>query len=180
MKKLCVFCGSSAGSGPAFKEAAFAFGVELAKNNIGLVFGGGNSGIMGAVADGVLSQNGFVQSVIPQFFVDAGAAHPKAQETIIVETMHERKAKMYDLADGFVTFPGGIGTLDEFCEILTWAQLQKHYKPCFIFNQNGFYDYFIKHLQHTTETNFLSQKDLDLLRIHADYKKLLQDFLSQK
>lgn len=180
MKKLCVFCGSSPGRNESYMLMAYDFGKLMAKNNIGLVFGGGRSGIMGAVADGVLSEKGYVCSVIPKFFVDAGAAHPQAQKTHVVETMHERKALMYDLADGFVTLPGGYGTLDELCEIITWAQLDKHNKPCFILNYNGMYDHFMKHLQVVNEEGFLSNSDLKLLREKKEMNDIINEFLEGK
>lgn len=177
MKKLCVFCGSSPGRDESYMLAAYEFGKLMAKNNIGLVFGGGRSGIMGAVADGVLSEKGYVISVIPKFFVDAGAAHPQAQKTHIVETMHERKAMMYELADGFVTLPGGYGTLDELCEIITWAQLDKHQKPCFLLNQNGMYDHFMKHLRLVNQEGFLSNADLALLREKSNGEEIINEFI---
>jgi len=176
LKKLCVFCGSSSGLNESYMLIAYEFGKLMAKNNIGLIFGGGRSGIMGAVADGVLAEKGYVCSVIPRFFVEAGAAHPHAQKTHIVETMHERKALMYELADGFVTLPGGYGTLDELCEIITWAQLDKHTKPCFIFNYNGLFDHFIKHLQLVNKEGFLSDSDLALLKERKKIEDIIVEF----
>lgn len=180
LKKLCVFCGSSPGRDEAYMLLAYEFGKLMAQNNIGLVFGGGRSGIMGAVADGVLAEKGYVCSVIPRFFVDAGAAHPHAQKTHIVETMHERKALMYELADGFVTLPGGYGTLDELCEIITWAQLDKHNKPCFLLNHKGMYNHFMKHLQHVNKEGFLSDTDLALLREKTKAEDIIAEFCQGK
>lgn len=177
MKKICVFCGSSPGNNEAYMKMGLEFGKMLGRNGFGLIFGGGNTGIMGAVANGVLAEKGDVCSVIPKFFVDEGVAHPHAQKTHIVETMHERKAMMYQLSDAFVTLPGGYGTLDEICEIITWAQLQKHQKPCFLLNYNGIYDHFLKHLKVVNKEGFLSDEDLALLREYHKPEEILAELL---
>jgi uncharacterized protein (TIGR00730 family) len=129
MKKICVFCGSSDGLNKKYSEFAYKFGEELAKNSFEVVFGGGSIGLMGKVADGALNSGGKVWGVIPQSLVDLEFAHKNLTKQYIAANMHERKHKMYDLSDAFVALPGGIGTLDEFCEISTWRQLEFHKKP---------------------------------------------------
>ena len=139
-KRLCVFCGSSHGANPAYAEAAKNVGSELARRGIGLVYGGGNVGLMGVVADAVLAGGGEVVGVIPEALMAKELGHRSIQDLRVVKTMHERKAMMAELADGFIALPGGIGTFEEFFEIVTWAQLGFHSKPCALLNVNGFYD----------------------------------------
>jgi uncharacterized protein (TIGR00730 family) len=140
MKSVCVFCGSSFGIDPVYREAAIAFGVELARRDLRLVYGGGNIGLMGALADAVLEAGSEVVGVIPKAMVDKEVAHRGITELIVVTTMQQRKAKMAELADAFVALPGGFGTFDEFCEVLSWAQLGVHAKPCGLLNVAGYYD----------------------------------------
>lgn len=140
MKRVCVFCGSSNGFRPAFSEAARSMGKSLANRRVGLVYGGGNVGLMGAVADAALKEGGEVIGVIPEALVDRELAHRAVSELIVVRSMHERKAKMAALSDAFVAMPGGYGTFEEFCEIITWAQLGLHRKPCALLNVEGYYD----------------------------------------
>jgi uncharacterized protein (TIGR00730 family) len=140
MRAVCVFCGSSPGSDPAYRDAAAALGREVARRGLRLVYGGGNVGLMGILADAALSAGGEVVGVIPQALVDKELAHQGLSELIVVGTMHDRKARMADLADAFVALPGGYGTFEEFCEVLTWTQLGVHAKPCGLLNINGFYD----------------------------------------
>jgi uncharacterized protein (TIGR00730 family) len=146
MQRLCVFCGSSTGSDPAFADAAKETGAALAAAGIELVYGVGNVGLMGALADATLAAGGKVIGVIPQFLMAKELGHRGATELRVVQSMHERKALMADLADGFIALPGGFGTLDEFCEILTWAQLGLHNKPCGLINVSGFYDPFLQQI----------------------------------
>jgi len=141
MKSLCVFCGSSFGNEPAFAEAAKALGRILANQKITLVYGGANVGLMGAVADSVLENNGRVIGVLPKFLQSKEIAHTGLSELILCDTMHERKVKMFELSQGFVALPGGFGTLEEVVEILTWQQLGLHKFPVAFLNINGFYDH---------------------------------------
>lgn len=164
-KNICVFCASNDGKNPFFMESVRQFGCELKKHQMALVYGGASVGLMGAVADGLLNNGGTVYGVIPQHLVDYEVAHKNLTKLYIVETMHERKKKMYDLSDMFVALPGGLGTLDELFEILTWSQLNLHNKPCYLLNLNGFYDNLINHLKKTHEEGFVSKEHLNLLNI---------------
>jgi len=139
MKRLCVFCGSSVGSNPAYAEAATTMGTLLAKRGIGLVYGGGNVGLMGVIADAALAAGGEVIGVIPQALADREVAHHGVTELRIVDSMHTRKAMMADLSDAFLAMPGGVGTFEEFFEAITWTQLGLHRKPCGLLNVAGFY-----------------------------------------
>jgi len=139
MKRLCVFCGSSVGANPAFAEAATALGTLLADRRIGLVYGGGNVGLMGVIADAALAAGGEVIGVIPRSLADREIAHTGCTELRIVDSMHTRKAMMADLSDAFVAMPGGVGTFEEFFEAITWTQLGLHRKPCALLNVAAFY-----------------------------------------
>ncbi len=168
-----MYCGSSPGLLPEYREAATAFGALLAGEGIALVYGGGNVGLMGAVADGALQVGGKVIGVIPQILVAKELAHRGVTEFYPVETMHQRKQKMADLADGFVALPGGIGTLEEIFEMLTWNQLRIHGKPCAFLNVAGYYDTLIQFLGHMTQQLFLKQAQLDALIVDSDPVSLL-------
>src|SRR6185312_15560836 len=135
---LCVYCGSSSGRHPEYAEQAHAFGTEMARRGIGLVYGGGNVGLMGVVADAVLADGGEAVGVIPRALVDRELAHARLTELVVVDTMHARKQRMHDLSDGFIALPGGFGTLDELFEALTWAQLGMHAKPCGLLDFDGY------------------------------------------
>lgn len=163
MKRLCVFCGSAEGFSPAYLEMAKALGTFMAKNDIALVYGGATIGVMGAVADAVLANNGKVIGVIPKTLVDYEIAHRGLTELHIVEGMHERKKLMYDKSDAFLSLPGGMGTLDEMFEILTWSQLKLHSKPCFIYNFQGFYDSLLEYLRHAHKEGFIKPQHLSML-----------------
>ena len=167
MNRIWVFCGSSNGDLEAYAEGAAAFGSLLAQRNIGLVYGGASVGLMGAVADAVLRANGDVTGVIPQSLVDKEIAHPSLTNMHIVETMHERKALMADLSDGFVALPGGIGTLEELFEMWTWAQLGLHDKPCVLLNIAGYYDQLIGFLDKMTDSGYL--KEASRLQLQVAY-----------
>lgn len=140
MKSIAVFCGSSEGASSIFKESAVKLGQELAKRQITLIYGGANVGLMGAVADAVLEQGGQVIGVLPLFLQDREIAHKGLTELIMVDSMHERKAKMAELADGFIALPGGPGTMEEYFEIFTWGQLGLHNKPCGLLNISQYFD----------------------------------------
>ncbi|HUW13230.1 MAG TPA: TIGR00730 family Rossman fold protein, partial [Anaerolineae bacterium] len=140
MERICVFCGSSPGSRPEFVEAAVQLGEDLARRGITLVYGGGRVGMMGALARGALDAGGEVIGVIPRDLVDQEVAYTDLLDLRVVDTMHERKALMVELAQGFIALPGGLGTLEEFAEVLTWAQLGIHRKPCGVLNVCHYYD----------------------------------------
>ena len=140
MKSVCVFCGSSMGNNPAYTELAVQVGREIAQRGLQLVYGGGSVGLMGVVADAAMSSGGKVVGVIPQALLDRELGHGGLSELIVVSSMHERKSEMVRRADAFLALPGGFGTFEEFCEVLTWAQLGIHEKPCALVNLNGFYD----------------------------------------
>lgn len=173
LKRLCVFCGSSSGIDPAYVKAARAFGLELARRQLTLVYGGGNIGLMGVVADAVLAGGGKVIGVIPRFLENRELAHRGVTELRLVDSMHERKALMADLADGFVALPGGFGTLDELCEILTWAQLHLHTKPCGLLNILGFFAPFLAQIQQASRAGFIRPEHVDLLFTETDPYRLL-------
>ena len=139
MKRVCVFCGSSVGNRSTYRDAAVAMGTVLAAKGIGLVYGGGNVGLMGVVADAVLAGGGDVIGVIPQSLADREVAHLGVTDLRVVDSMHTRKAMMADLADAFIAMPGGVGTFEEFFEAVTWTQLGVHRKPCGLLNAGGFY-----------------------------------------
>ncbi|GGB53966.1 TIGR00730 family Rossman fold protein [Fictibacillus barbaricus] len=158
MRSVAVFCGSSNGKSSIYVEEAAKLGEELAKRNIGLVYGGASVGVMGAVANSVLQNGGHVTGVMPRFLEEREISHKKLSELIVVDSMHERKAKMTELADGFIMLPGGPGTLEEFFEIFTWAQLGLHQKPCGFLNINQYFKPLISLFDHMTTEGFLQDK----------------------
>ncbi|WP_223558461.1 TIGR00730 family Rossman fold protein [Chryseobacterium lathyri] len=174
MKSITVFCGSSFGTDDIFKEQAFLLGRTLAKQDIQLIYGGADVGLMGAVADGALNEKGEVVGVLPHFLQSKEIAHKKLTELILVETMHERKTKMNDLCDGVIVLPGGYGTLEEFFEMITWAQLGLHKKPIGILNIDGFYDDLIKLVQTMVDKGFLKLVNRDMLLISENIDELLE------
>lgn len=174
MKSITVFCGSSFGSEEIYKEQATLLGKTLAQNNIQLVYGGANVGLMGAVADGALDRGGKVIGVLPYFLKSKEIAHKQLTELILVETMHERKTKMNELCDGVIVLPGGYGTLEEFFEMITWAQLGLHQKPIGILNIYGFYDDLIRLVQNMVDKGFLKQINRDMLLISNNIDELLE------
>ena len=174
MKRLCVFCGSSAGNDPVFAAAARELGAAIARKGGGLIYGAGNVGLMGVLADAALAAEGEVIGVIPEALVAKELAHCGLTELHIVASMHERKALMADLADGFVALPGGFGTLDEFCEILTWGQLGLHRKPCGLLNVAGFFDPFLQQVERAVTNGFVRAEHQGLFVVEAAPKKLLQ------
>lgn len=163
MKKICIFCGSKSGS-KELQEMAKSLGHFLADKNIGLVYGGASVGLMGILADAVLEKGGKVWGVMPKSLIDFEVAHKNLSHFYEVPNMHERKKMMYDLSDGFMAIPGGMGTLDELFEITTWSQLKLHQRPIWILNCLGFYDHLLKHLEKTHIEGFVSQKDLSLIK----------------
>jgi hypothetical protein len=174
MQRICVFCGSSPGFDPRFMAAAAAFGEALAARSIGLVYGGASVGLMGAVADAVMANSGDVIGVIPQALVDKEVAHHGLKDLRVVGSMHERKALMASLSDGFVALPGGIGTVEELFEVWTWAQLGDIAKPCALYNVAGFYDGLTAFLDSVVDKGFMKQLHRDML-IVADQPEPLLD-----
>ncbi|MDQ1166853.1 MULTISPECIES: TIGR00730 family Rossman fold protein [unclassified Flavobacterium] len=173
MKRITVFCASSFGTDKIYEEQAIALGRTLAEQNIELVYGGANVGLMGAVADGTLNAGGKVIGVLPNFLRSKEIAHQGLTELILVESMHERKTKMNELCDGVIALPGGFGTLEELFEMLTWAQLGLHKKPIAILNINGFYDSLLELLQTMTEKGLLKEVNQKMLLVSEDIEDLL-------
>ena len=176
MQRVCVFCGSSPGVNSQYADLAHRLGGILVRRGLTLVYGGGNVGLMGMLADAVLKDGGQVIGVIPQSLVDLEVAHAGLPDLRIVASMHERKALMADLADGFIALPGGIGTLEEFCEILTWAQLGLHQKPCGLVNVAGYFDHLMAFLDHSVGERFLRPEHRGMVLVEADPEKLLDRF----
>jgi uncharacterized protein (TIGR00730 family) len=173
MKRITVFCGSSFGSDKIYSEQATLLGETLAKQNIELVYGGANVGLMGAVADGALNEGGKVIGVLPNFLRSKEIAHQGLTELILVESMHERKTKMNDLCDGVIALPGGFGTLEELFEMLTWAQLGLHKKPIALLNINGFYDSLIELTKNMVEKDLLKNANQEMLLVSDNIDDLL-------
>ncbi len=171
---ICVFCGSSFGKDPDYKEAARSLGATLANKSITLVYGGGNVGLMGAVADAALEAGGEVIGVIPQALVEREISHEHLTKLHVVGSMHERKALMSGLSDGFVALPGGNGTLEEFFEVLTWAQLGEHRKPCGLLNVSGYYDPLLNVLDHMVDKGFLAEKHRSIVRVESSPEDMLK------
>ena len=180
MKSITVFCGSSIGTDSAFKAEAILLGETLAKQNIGLVYGGAKVGIMGAIADGVLDNGGKVIGVIPQFLRTKEVAHENLTELIMVKTMHERKTKMHELCDGVIALPGGFGTMEELFEMLTWAQLGLHQKPIGLLNTNGFYDDLIHLIKNMVDKGFLKSVNQEMLIVSNSIDGLLDKMKNYK
>ena len=155
VKNICVFCGASPGEDPVYRQAATEFGTLIGQAGLGLVYGGGNVGLMGTIADAVLAAGGPVIGVIPDFLQARELAHYRLTELHLVKSMHERKALMAEKADAFVAMPGGYGTLEEFCEVTTWAQLGLHAKPLGVLNTKGYYDHLLKFLDHGMAEGFI-------------------------
>jgi uncharacterized protein (TIGR00730 family) len=174
MRRICVFCGSNAGARSEYAEAARALAAVLVGRKLGIVYGGGNVGMMGVLADAALERGGEVTGVIPRTLVDKEVAHRRVTELLIVETMHERKALMNDLSDAFIALPGGFGTLDEFFEVLTWSQLGFHGKPCALLNVAGYYDRMLAMLDHAVAERFLRPAHRELVIADTDPSRLLQ------
>jgi len=175
-RSICVFTGSRAGARSEYADAARRLGRLLVERGYGLVYGGGNVGLMSEIADAVLEQRGQVIGVIPELLVDKELAHRGLTELRIVKSMHERKAVMAELSDGFMGLPGGIGTMEEFFEVLSWAQLDLHDKPCGLLNVSGYYQHLIRFLDHAVEEGFLKPEHRSMLIIAPEAEKLLDRF----
>jgi uncharacterized protein (TIGR00730 family) len=178
-QRVCVFCGSSSGLSERYAEAARATGRAIAQRGFGLVYGGGRIGLMGQLADAALASGGEVVGVIPRPLFERELGHTGVTELRVVRTMHERKAVMADLSDAFVALPGGFGTLDEFCEVLTWAQLGLHAKPCALLNVDGYFDPLLALFRNAVKEGFLARAHGDLVKTAADPHGLLESLASE-
>jgi len=174
--RICVFTGSRAGTRSEYAAAARRLGNLLVERGYGLVYGGGNVGLMSEIADAVLDRRGQVIGVIPELLVDKELAHRGLTELRIVKSMHERKAVMAELSDGFVGLPGGIGTMEEFFEVLSWAQLGLHEKPCGLLDFGGYYQRIIQFLDHAVEEGFLKAEHRSLLIVEETPDRMLDRF----
>ena len=176
MERICVFCGSRSGTNRAYEEGARRLGRALVEAGVTLVYGGGRVGLMGVLADTVLDSGGEAIGVIPKPLVRREVAHTGLSDLRVVGSMHERKALMSELSEGFVALPGGIGTLEEFFEVLSWAQLGVHGKPCGLLNVGGYYDPLLAFLDHVVARGFLSEEHRSLVLVEAEPKPLLEAF----
>lgn len=174
MKRICVFCGSNGGADGIYLETAEKVGRFLAKENIELVYGGGRVGLMGKVADTVLANGGLVIGAIPEALAIKEVAHQGLTELHIVDSMHERKALMAELSDGFIALPGGFGTFEELCEIITWAQLGIHQKPCALLNVGGYYDNLIAQFDFANDQNFIRDEHRLLVLVENEIERLYE------
>ena len=174
IRRVCVFCGSSAGEDPRYLDTAVEMGRILAALDVELVYGGSRIGLMGRLADTVLAEGGAVVGVIPEALVGREVAHRELTELRVVGSMHERKATMERLSDAFVALPGGLGTLEELCEILTWAQLGLHRKPCGVVDASGYFQPLIALLDHMVGEGFLSRRTRRMLLVESRPEPLLR------
>ena len=175
MKRVCVYCGSSAGARPAYTETARNLGCVLARHNLELVYGGAAIGLMGVLADAALQAGGRAIGVIPESF-SSRVSHHGLTELHVVSSMHERKKMMFDLSDAFIALPGGMGTLEELAELLTWAQIGLHRKPCGILNTAGYFNALLDFLDHTTAEGFTKPRHREMLLVSEDPEELLMLF----
>ncbi|MFT4662734.1 MAG: hypothetical protein ACI8XB_003027 [Patiriisocius sp.] len=180
MKSIVVFCGSSLGSNPEIKSQAQELAKIMANANIQLIYGGAKIGIMGAIADEVLKNNGNVVGVIPKFLSAREVAHENLTNLIVVDSMHERKTKMSELGEGFIALPGGYGTLEELFEIVTWAQLGLHQKPIGILNVDGYYDAIVEHINVMVNNGFMTPENKELILVDDNVNGLLSLMINYK
>jgi uncharacterized protein (TIGR00730 family) len=171
--RICVFCGSADGADPAYAQTAKELGQRISDAGMGLVYGGATVGLMGILADAVIAGGAEVVGVMPDVLMDREIAHRSVTHFHVVKTMHERKALMYEHADAFIALPGGYGTLDEFIEIVTWAQLKIHQKPCILINTNGYYDGFLAFLDHAMSQGFLKPENRKLIQVASNVEEAL-------
>ena len=176
LKNICVYLGSNTGRTPVYVEQAQALGRELARRGLGLVYGGSNVGLMGALADAALDAGGRVIGVLPERLKAKEVAHLGLTELRVVDTMHERKRMMADLSDGFIALPGGAGTFEELFEVWTWAQLGFHHKPCGLLNVAGYYDKLVEFLDHAAQERFMREEHRAMLMVESDPAKLLDRY----
>ncbi|WP_440995304.1 TIGR00730 family Rossman fold protein [Arhodomonas sp. SL1] len=180
MKRICVYCGSRPGHHPEFREAAFALGAALARQRATVVYGGAAVGMMGAVADGALDAGGEVIGVIPESLLAREVGHREITDLEVVDSMHQRKARMAELSDAFIALPGGLGTLEEVFEILTWAQLGFHRKPCGLLNVAGYFDHLVRFLDAAVTAGFLPRSHREMLLVGDDPDGLLEGFAAYR
>ena len=180
MRRICVYCGSNAGASSAYSVAAESLATVLLQHDFELVYGGASKGTMGVLADSVLRRGGKVHGVIPSILADKEVAHRGITELHVVATMHERKAMMASLVDGFIALPGGFGTLEELIEVLTWGQLKLHGKPCGVINVGGYFDSLLAFLDHAEAEGFLRPENRAMLLCAEDGATLVEQFLSYK
>jgi uncharacterized protein (TIGR00730 family) len=173
MNQICVFCGANFNGDPILQQAIEQLAAIMIKRDITLIYGGGKVGVMGLLADAVLNKGGKAIGVLPRFLMDKEIAHTRLTELHVVETMHQRKQLMSDLCDGFITLPGGLGTMEEFFEVLTWLQLGLHNRPVGILNVNGFYDMLLKQLDVMVEQRFLKPVNRELVLSSGDPIELI-------
>jgi uncharacterized protein (TIGR00730 family) len=180
VKRVCVFCGSSSGADPQYQAAARQTGEALVRHGLGLVYGGGGIGLMKHLADAVLVAGGQVIGVIPESLMARELGHREVADLRVVGSMHERKALMAELSDAFIAMPGGYGTLEEFCEVVTWSQLGLHAKPCGLLNVKGYYDPLTVLLDHAVGERFLRPEHRELVLIDEDPERLLEQLASYR
>lgn len=180
MNYLCVFCGSNPGARPVYQQAAQTLGKALVERGLGLIYGGSKVGLMGTIADAVLAAGGQAIGVLPQALADKELAHQGLNQLHIVASMHERKALMADLADGFIAIPGGFGTYEEFCEVLTWAQLGFHQKPCGLLNVEGFFDPLLAMFDRAVAEAFVHPRHRALVLADSDCDHLLEQMAAHQ
>ena len=176
VQTLTIYCGAKSGNNPNFKKAAYQVGIDAAKHNKTIVYGGGATGLMGAVADGVLSENGKVIGIMPRFLTEQEIAHSKVQDMRIVETMHERKMELEQLGDAIIMLPGGAGTLEEFFEVFTWGQIGLHQKPIGILNVDGYFDHLKALIINAIDAGFLEERYLNMLFFKDNLVDMLESF----
>lgn len=176
MKSICVFCGSSKGNNPNFTQAAKNLGHTLVKQKLKLIYGGASIGLMGVLADAVIEAGGEVIGVMPEALANREIAHKNLSKLHIVNSMHERKALMSTLSDGFIALPGGLGTIEEFFEVLTWAQLGIHNKPCGVLNINGYYDQLFNFLRHAVDVKMLKKEYLSMIISDESPENIINKF----
>jgi uncharacterized protein (TIGR00730 family) len=174
MKRICVFCGSNSGTNPVYAEAAKRMGSVLVRRGIGLVYGGGRVGLMGTIADTVMAEGGEVIGIIPEALAAKEVAHHGLTELHIVGSMHERKAMMAELSDGFIAMPGGVGTFEEFCEVLTWAQLGIHLKPCGLLNVANYYGPLLALFNHAVAEGFVRPEHRSLVLESTEPEEMIE------
>ena len=177
MRRLAVYCGSRSGHAPEHGQVATALGRAMARRGVGLVYGAAQIGLMGTIADAVLAADGEVIGVIPEALMDAEVAHHQLTRLEVVADMHLRKARMIELADAMVALPGGLGTLEELFEALTWLQLRFHSKPCALLNVSGYYDHLLQFLDGAVADGFVAEEHRGLLKVHQDPERLLDELL---
>ncbi len=180
LERICVFCGSSAGEDSRYLDGATRLGEELVRREIGLVYGGSRMGMMGRLADTVIGAGGAVIGIIPEPLTHREVAHHGLTELVVTDSMHERKSEMARRADGFIAAPGGLGTLEEFLEVATWAQLGMHSKPCGLLNLHGFYDPLIAMLDHQSHEGFLQAAHRQMILVESDPSRLLDRMAAYK